>query len=101
MSNQTKILKNATLMLRSIAILATLLLLLFVYLSYTKTLSADDREMKNSFIKLTTLPDLAFVSDEGYLRHRSLNTVFKIYDLDTSLREHSQNSFTITHKELY
>ena len=54
---------------------------------------------KMVFVELLGLPDLAFSSQNSFVRHRSLSDTFSIYNNDGALREYSPATFSISHKE--
>ena len=59
-------------------------------------MSEEALSKKKNFVSLTGLPDLAFASEDDYIRHRTLSDVFAIYSEDGSLREDSKVSFSTT-----
>jgi hypothetical protein len=63
-------------------------------------MKSDMLEKKIAFIKLSTLPDLAFSSETLATRHRSLATLFSIYGKEGSLRENALSSFAISHSHI-
>lgn len=67
-----------------------------LYLSEVKSMDSEALSKKKSFVSVTGLPDLAFGTEDDYIRHRSLSSVFTIYSEDGSLREHSKVSFSTT-----
>lgn len=84
-------------------ITAFLLCFVFVevlYLKMTKSMSEDAKNKKNSFVKLTGLPDLAISNESSYIRHRSLSDTFSLYSNDSSLREYSKITFSTTQREM-
>ena len=92
---------KAKVTLNIIFILVFLTLLEILYLSYAKSMRTESLEKKISFVTLTTLSDLAFPSEEKYLRHRSMSSIYSIYSDDAALREHSSLTYTISHKEVH
>jgi hypothetical protein len=58
----------------------------------------DMLNKKNSFVKLTGLPDLAIASNDSFIRVRSLSDIFSIYSVDPTLREYSSATFSISDK---
>ena len=71
-----------------------------IYLQNTKSMDKMMLNKKISFLKLTTLPDLAFSTESSYIRHRSLTNIFSIYKDDGILREYSPSSFAISHSNI-
>jgi hypothetical protein len=71
-----------------------------VYLQNVKSMDKNMLVKKQIFVGLTALPDLAFANENSYVRHRSLAKVFDIYNNDSSLREYSDTTFAINHKEI-
>ena len=69
-----------------------------LYLNYSKSMSSSALHQKQTFVSLSGLPDLAFGSENSYIRHRSLSNIFDIYAKDGSLREESKMSFSTTSK---
>ncbi len=65
-----------------------------LYLFNTQTNNKNEIQLKNNFVKTTTLPDLAISSETTYVRHRSLATHFDIYRDDTALLEYYPSTFT-------
>jgi len=72
----------------------SMLLVLVVYLSYFESKEKRLSE-KLSFVAFVGLPDLA-ITNEPYLRHRSLSSVYSVYPVDGALREYKKESFTLT-----
>lgn len=64
-----------------------------VYLISTQTASKKDIELKNNFVKLVSLPDLAISSESTFVRHRSLASHFDIYRDDNALLEYYPSTF--------
>jgi len=64
-----------------------------LFLKEFKSASEESISKKNSFVKATGLPDLAFYTETSYVRHRSLSDPFSIYGEDGSLRERSKSTF--------
>ncbi|MCX6076095.1 MAG: hypothetical protein NTW78_04320 [Campylobacterales bacterium] len=82
---------------------STLLIFLAIeitYLQVAKSMSDEKVEKKISFVKLSGFPDLAFYSENHYIRHRSLSDTFSIYKDDGSLREYSMATYTISHSHI-
>ena len=48
---------------------------------------------KNSFVKLTGLPDLALSNSAGFIRHRSYADTFSLFSNDPNLLEHFPSTF--------
>lgn len=69
------------------------------YLLNTRGIKEESLEKKNRFVKMIGLPDLAFSSQDGVLRHRSLGDVFTLYKDAPALRESFSSSFAINHFE--
>jgi len=69
--------------------------ILYLYLSQ----SSDTKyiESKKAFTALVGLPDFS-LSNEPYIRHRSISTVFSIYSIDGSLREYAKESYILSVK---
>ena len=67
-----------------------------LYINEVKSMSEGALSKKKSFVSITGLPDLAFGSEDDYIRHRSLSSVFSVYSEDGSLRENSKMSFSTT-----
>jgi len=70
--------------------------MLILYLSYTSSITKDQLNKKNSFVKLIGLPDLAISTETGYIRHRSISNFFSSFNNDGTLRENTLSSFTYT-----
>ena len=69
-------------------------------LHYLHAPSKESIRVKNDFIKISTLPDLALSSESSYIRHRSLTDIFSIYPNDGTLREYDITSFTYKNSSL-
>ena len=74
---------------------------LIIYLSTFHSISKIEAKNKNIFVQLTTLPDLALVTQSTYIRHRSLTDVFSIYNNDGVLREYDITSYTYAVSNIY
>jgi hypothetical protein len=70
------------------------------YLQMNKSMSTDDKERKNSFVKLIGLPDLAISNESSFIRHRSVSDLFSIYSNDPSLREYSKITFSTSPRDI-
>lgn len=84
-------------------ILSLLLVILFIQTSYlyiTKSQTKEQIDYKNSFVKLTGLPDLAILNDVKYIRHRSLSDLFSIYKEGPILREYETGTFVYSNSNL-
>lgn len=74
----------------------TISLIFIVQLSYLavfKTPSIQEKQIKNSFVKVVSLPDLAISSESPFIRHRTLATAFDIYRDDNGLLEYYPSTF--------
>jgi len=80
--------------------LVGLIMVEVLYINATRSLSPEILEKKITFVKLSTLPDLAISTEATYIRHRSLSTVFSIYKDDGSLREYFPSSYAISHSHI-
>ena len=67
-----------------------------IYLNSFRSVSEEELIVKNSFVKITGLPDLALSTESSYIRHRSLSSIGDIYSEDGTLREFSKASFSTT-----
>lgn len=67
------------------------------YLENKFNVSKESIEKKNSFVQLTTLPDIAISTEATFTRHRSLSNMFSIYKDDPTLREYFPSTFTYSH----
>ncbi len=67
------------------------------YLENKFSVSKESIEKKNSFVQLTTLPDIAISTEATFTRHRSLSNMFSIYKDDPTLREYFPSTFTYSH----
>lgn len=76
------------------------LFLEYLYIDSTKSMTDISLDRKNSFVSLTTLPDLAIANGVSYVRHRSLASVGSIYFLDSSLREYQFSTYTISNSKI-
>ena len=76
--------------------LISTLLILIIYLSNTSSLTEEQIQKKNLFVKLLGLPDLAISTEVGYIRHRSISNFFSSFKDDGTLRENTLSSFTYT-----
>lgn len=66
-----------------------------LYLYDNNSLKEENLNEKLFFTSVVGLPDLA-ISQDSYLRHRSLSGVFEIYSLDPALREYSRATYLIS-----
>jgi hypothetical protein len=64
-----------------------------LYIAKTKTVTTEAKKMKNDFVKVTGLPDLALSTEANYIRHRSISDIFSIYRDDGTLREYAPSSY--------
>jgi hypothetical protein len=87
--------KSKTLFLIFIGLL-TLSVGELLYIDEHKSMSEEALANKKNFVRVTGLPDLAFASEDAYIRHRTLSSIFSIYSVDGSLREDSKVSFSTT-----
>ncbi|MEA1914485.1 MAG: hypothetical protein U9N30_04120 [Campylobacterota bacterium] len=72
-----------------------------VYLNSSKSITPTMHHKKNSFVKLTGLPDLAISTEASYIRHRSLTDLSSIYKDDPMLREYFPSTFTYSHSHIH
>lgn len=79
----------------SFGLTAFMLITLVAYLSYFDTREEEILYEKLSFVAFVGLSDLA-ITNEPYLRHRSLSGVYSVYPVDGALREYKGESFTLT-----
>lgn len=66
--------------------------MLVAFLFYDSKTQEKKIEQKRALVAFVGLSDLA-LSNERYLRHRSLSTPFEVYPLDGVLREYDTESF--------
>lgn len=85
--------KKSRLVLLSFMSLFILLCIESVYIYSTKSITKEMLNTKLLFVKLSSMPDLAILTDTKYIRHRSLSDVFSIYSDDGVLREYEPSSF--------
>jgi len=64
-----------------------------IYLSQTKEITPKQKLKKEQFVRLSGLPDLAIVTENFAVRHRTLADLFSIYGDDPTLREYFPSSF--------
>jgi len=83
-----------------ISTLISFLLILTIYLYNTKSTSEQTLDKKLTFLKYSTLPDLAISTEASYIRHRSLTNIFSIYKDDGNLREYFPSTFTYSHSHI-
>lgn len=74
--------------------LVTLLLIMEIFLLSQRD-NAALLKKKYATVAFIGLPDLA-LSNEPYLRHRSLSSIFAIYSIDGALREYEKESFLLS-----
>ena len=82
------------------SLLSAILVVQIAYISSSKSMSADTKEKKVLFVRLTGLPDLAFSSNSAYIRHRSLSMTSDIYSLDGCLREYDSATYAIANSKI-
>ena len=92
--------KKSRFILYSFILLATLLCIEVLYIQSVKSMNTDMLNSKQTFVKLTGLPDLAISTEATYIRHRSMSDVFSIYKDDGSLREYFPSTFIYTHSHI-
>jgi hypothetical protein len=92
--------KKAKIVVYSFLTLTIALTLELAYLDATKSLSQKQIKLKQDFVSLTQLPDLAISTEATYIRHRSLATTFDIYKDDGVLREYFVSSFVIMNSKV-
>ncbi len=80
--------------------LSVLITIEVIYIYKVKSMSEDVLNKKITFVKLSTLPDLAISTEATYIRHRSLSTVFSLYKDDGNLREYFPSSYAISHSNI-
>ena len=93
MNNKTYTPKTKKLLI-FVAFLSFFILSESVYLYSSKSIDEKILDKKLTFLKYSTLPDLAISTEASFVRHRSLNTVFSTYKDDGALREYFPSSFT-------
>lgn len=76
-----------------LSLIAIFFMQLIVF-SYLFSPSKIDIEQKNSFLKLTQLPDLAICTEATFTRHRSLANSFEMHKDDPTLREYFPSTYT-------
>jgi hypothetical protein len=76
------------------------LVFIVVYLQNTKSTTKQSLDKKLTFLKHSTLPDLAISTEASYVRHRSLSNVFSVYKDDGNLREYFPSTFTYSHSKI-
>lgn len=85
--------KSIVLLLSGLLFLTLSLVFLILYLFYTA--DTDQRvAQKKAFVALSGVSDLA-LTNERYLRQRSLSSVFETYSIDGALREYDKESFVL------
>jgi hypothetical protein len=67
------------------------------YLNLFQGENKESTKAKYEFVASVGLPDLA-ISQEPYIRHRTLTTSFDIYSLDGVLREYENATYIIAEK---
>ena len=83
-----------------IILLLSFLLVLTIYLYNTKSTTQERLNKKLTFLKYSTLPDLAISTEASYVRHRSLSNIFSVYKDDGNLREYFPSTFTYSHSHI-
>jgi len=71
------------------------------YLQSTKSNSDDILKLKNNYVKIVGLPDLAICTEAYYIRYRSLSDLNSIYKDDPNLREYFPSTYAYNHSNLY
>jgi len=71
-----------------------------LYIAQTQTLSMADIQLKQGFVSLTGLPDLAISSEASFVRHRSLSSIFDIYRDGEGLKSYFPSSSTYWHSNI-
>ncbi len=92
--------KKSRIVLLSFMSLLILLCIEGIYIYSTKSTTQKMLNTKLLFVKLSSMPDLAILTDTKYVRHRSLSDVFSIYSDDGVLRENQASSFVYSHSTI-
>ncbi len=100
MSKNISFTKKARLTLLIAFSLSLFVLVELIYISSTKSMNDDMLSKKRTFVSVIGLPDLAISSQDSFVRHRSISDTFSIYANDGTLREYSNTTFAISHKEI-
>jgi hypothetical protein len=79
-----------------IFILFLFIIIEIVYIKHIKELKLDDIDVKNKFVSLISLPDLAINSQYMFVRHRTLSSVSDIFKDDPELYNSSLSTFVIS-----
>ncbi len=100
MSKNTRFTKKSRVMFFLAFLIFSSTLIEVVYLDINKSMDEESLNKKRLFVELSGLPDLAIFSQNSFVRHRSLSDIFSIYSNDGTLREYSDATFAISHKEI-
>jgi len=79
--------------------LLILMLVEIYYLDSYYTISSENLKVKKSFVSLVGLPDLA-ISQDSFIRHRTLSSTFEIYSIDAALREYANATYVISDSKI-
>lgn len=83
-------------------ILISILLVIFgVQTLYMYTTTKHNILVKNDFVKLIGLPDLAISNEAHFIRHRSLSDTFSLFSNGPELLEYFPSTFTYNCSENY
>ncbi|MBN2826272.1 MAG: hypothetical protein JXQ76_13155 [Campylobacterales bacterium] len=66
----------------------------------TQSIQVHEIEQKQNFVLLSGLPDLAIATEAGFVRHRTLSTVFDIYRDGEGLLGYFPSSFIYWHSNI-
>lgn len=81
---------------------STMIFLAFelIYLYNFKNYSNKVLQEKNSFVSVTSLPDLAISTEAMFIRHRSLSDIFSIFKESPELREYFPTTFIYSNSNI-
>ena len=85
--------KKSQYLFKLLGLLTIIFVLQLAYLFTTEASTKEQIQLKNSFVKTTSLPDLAISSEAPFVRHRSLATAFDTYRDDSALLEYYPSTF--------
>ena len=71
-----------------------------IYLQTSKSLTKQQIEQKEEFLKVTGLPDLAISNEAMYIRHRTLSNTFSLFKDSPELREYFPTTFVYSHSHI-
>lgn len=71
-----------------------------IYLYTNKSMTEENIQKKDIFVKTLGLPDLAISTEAMYIRHRTLSDVFSLFKDSPELREYFPTTYVYSHSHI-